>query len=114
MMAPTEILLDHAAHALMLRWPDGDIQRIGYARLRSDCPCAACRKIRLDGGRINAQADLTLDGVEAAGYGIRLLFGDGHARGIYPWPYLAGLGGNDSDAAGIGSRDPLTPVHSAS
>ncbi len=90
-MAPTEILLDQAAHALTLRWPDGDTQRIGYAQLRNDCPCAACRKIRFDGGNVGAQAGLTLDGVEAAGYGIRLLFGDGHARGIYPWPYLADL-----------------------
>ncbi|WP_175776955.1 gamma-butyrobetaine hydroxylase-like domain-containing protein [Burkholderia anthina] len=91
MMAPTEILLDHATHALTLRWPDGDMQRIGYAQLRNDCPCAACRKIRFDGGNVRAPADLTLDGIEAAGYGIRLLFGDGHARGIYPWPYLADL-----------------------
>lgn len=30
-----------------------------------------------------------LNDVEAAGYGIRAVFGDGHARGIYPWPYLA-------------------------
>ncbi len=91
MIAPTEILLDHAARTLTLRWPDGNTQRIGYAQLRNDCPCAACRKIRFDGGNVRAQADLTLDGIDAAGYGIRLLFGDGHARGIYPWPYLADL-----------------------
>ncbi|WP_157661952.1 gamma-butyrobetaine hydroxylase-like domain-containing protein, partial [Burkholderia ubonensis] len=52
-------------------------------------PCAECRKIRLDGGRIDARPGLTLDGVEPLGYGVRFLFGDGHARGIYPWPYLA-------------------------
>ncbi|KVN06372.1 hypothetical protein WL88_27105 [Burkholderia diffusa] len=98
MIAPTEILLDHAAQVLTLRWPDGDMQRIGYVRLRNDCPCAACRKIRIDGGRIAAQPGVKLDGVEAAGYGIRLLFGDGHARGIYPWPYLAELGRDDTDA----------------
>ncbi|MGC2944245.1 gamma-butyrobetaine hydroxylase-like domain-containing protein [Burkholderia ambifaria] len=97
MMMPTEIRVDHAARALVLHWPDGDMQRIGYARLRSDCPCAGCRKIRLGGGRVTAQPGLTLDGVEAAGYGIRLLFGDGHARGIYPWPYLAELGKDRAD-----------------
>ncbi|KAB0642560.1 gamma-butyrobetaine hydroxylase-like domain-containing protein [Burkholderia latens] len=113
MIAPTEILLDHAARALTLRWPDGGMQRIGYARLRSDCPCAACRKIRLDGGRVDAQADLMLDGVEAAGYGIRLLFGDGHARGIYPWAYLARLGERDTHA-GVSQRDPLASFHCAS
>ncbi|KVG59114.1 hypothetical protein WT21_20365 [Burkholderia territorii] len=97
MIAPTEILVDHAAQVLTLRWPDGDMQRIGYVRLRSACPCAACRKIRLDGGRVAAPPGVKLDGVEAAGYGIRLLFGDGHARGIYPWPYLAELGRDDTD-----------------
>ncbi|VWB39784.1 hypothetical protein BLA14095_01633 [Burkholderia lata] len=89
MISPTEIVLDHPAHTLTLRWPDGHTQRIGYAQLRGDCPCAECRKIRLGGGRVDARPDLTLDSVEAAGYGIRAVFGDGHARGIYPWPYLA-------------------------
>ncbi|WP_175977400.1 gamma-butyrobetaine hydroxylase-like domain-containing protein [Burkholderia sp. BCC1047] len=91
MIAPTDITLDHPARALTLHWPDGATQRIGYARLRSDCPCAECRRIRFDGGDIDARPGLTLDGVEALGYGVRFLFGDGHARGIYPWPYLADL-----------------------
>ena len=104
MTPPTEIRLDHATRALTLCWPDGSTQHIGYARLRGDCPCAACRKIRLDGKRIDAPLELTLDGVEPAGYGIRLLFGDGHARGIYPWSYLAELGRDETDV-GIASRD---------
>ncbi|VWD16976.1 hypothetical protein BLA17378_06314 [Burkholderia aenigmatica] len=91
MIVPTGIVLDHPARALTLRWPDGDTQRIGYAQLRSGCPCAECRRIRYDGGHVDVQPDLTLDDVEPAGYGIRLAFGDGHARGIYPWPYLAGM-----------------------
>ncbi|VWB57426.1 gamma-butyrobetaine hydroxylase-like domain-containing protein [Burkholderia lata] len=89
MISPTEIVLDHPARTLTLHWPDGHTQRIGYAQLRGDCPCAECRRIRLGGGRVDARPDLMLDGVEAAGYGIRAVFGDGHARGIYPWPYLA-------------------------
>jgi len=89
MISPIEIALDHPARTLTLRWPDGHTQRIGYAQLRADCPCAKCRRIRRDGGRVDARPDLMLDGVEAAGYGIRAVFGDGHARGIYPWPYLA-------------------------
>ncbi|MGS0892350.1 gamma-butyrobetaine hydroxylase-like domain-containing protein [Burkholderia stagnalis] len=91
MIAPTEIALDHPARVLTLCWPDGATQRIVYARLRGACPCAACRGIRLAGGQVDAWPDLTLDDVQAAGYGIRLVFGDGHARGIYPWPYLAAL-----------------------
>ncbi|VWB76405.1 gamma-butyrobetaine hydroxylase-like domain-containing protein [Burkholderia lata] len=91
MISPTEIVLDHSARMLTLRWPEGHTQRIGYAQLRVDCPCAECRKIRLDGGRVDTRPDLTLDRLEAAGYGIRAVFGDGHARGIYPWPYLADM-----------------------
>ncbi|MGU7814910.1 gamma-butyrobetaine hydroxylase-like domain-containing protein [Burkholderia sp. AW49-1] len=112
MTPPAEIRLDHATRALTLYWPDGTTQRIGFARLRGDCPCAACRKIRLDGRQVDAPLDLTLNGVEAAGYGIRLLFGDGHARGIYPWPYLAELGSGEPDA-GIASCDVLTTRRSA-
>ncbi|WP_423392566.1 gamma-butyrobetaine hydroxylase-like domain-containing protein [Burkholderia sp. LMG 21824] len=91
MIAPTEIVLDHPARTLTLRWPDGRTQRVSYARLRGDCPCAECRRIRLDGGRVDALPDLTLDSLETAGYGVRAVFGDGHARGIYPWPYLADM-----------------------
>jgi DUF971 family protein len=29
--------------------------------------------------------------VNAQGYGLQLIFSDGHDRGIYPWPYLAQL-----------------------
>lgn len=71
--------------------PVGRPARAVYARLRSDCPYAECRKIWLDGGHIDARPDLTLDGVEALGYGVRFLFGGGHARGIYPWPQLGDL-----------------------
>ena len=30
--------------------------------------------------------------LNAQGYGLQLIFNDGHERGIYPWPYLAELG----------------------
>jgi DUF971 family protein len=29
--------------------------------------------------------------VNAQGYGLQLVFSDGHERGIYPWAYLAQL-----------------------
>ncbi|AMW83652.1 hypothetical protein AK972_2852 [Pseudomonas yamanorum] len=30
--------------------------------------------------------------VHPQGYGVQLIFSDGHQRGIYPWAYLAGMG----------------------
>ncbi|MBR8301258.1 DUF971 domain-containing protein [Burkholderia dolosa] len=106
MTAPTELVLDHAARVLMLRWPDGQTQRLDYARLRSACPCAACRALRRRGEIVDAPADLTLAGVEPFGYGVRIAFGDGHARGIYPWSYLAELGGSSETNAGAATRCP--------
>ena len=29
--------------------------------------------------------------LHSQGYGLQLVFSDGHERGIYPWAYLAGL-----------------------
>jgi DUF971 family protein len=29
--------------------------------------------------------------VNSQGYGLQLVFSDGHERGIYPWAYLEGL-----------------------
>ena len=30
--------------------------------------------------------------VNSQGYGLQLVFSDGHGQGIYPWAFLAGLG----------------------
>jgi DUF971 family protein len=29
--------------------------------------------------------------VQPMGYGVQIVFSDGHAQGIYPWDYLAGI-----------------------
>ncbi|MEM5406298.1 MULTISPECIES: gamma-butyrobetaine hydroxylase-like domain-containing protein [Paraburkholderia] len=92
MNTPLEVRNDAAARALMLRWPAGETQRVDHARLRAACPCAACRRMRLGGAAPAAAAGVTLIGIEPMGYGVQLAFSDGHARGIYPWPYLEQLG----------------------
>ncbi|MFX7796821.1 gamma-butyrobetaine hydroxylase-like domain-containing protein [Acinetobacter baumannii] len=40
---------------------------------------------------MHAPADTRVMAIEPAGYGVQLIFNDGHARGIYPWAYLAEL-----------------------
>lgn len=94
MRAPDEIRLDAPARVLTLHWPDGETQRIAYAQLRAACPCAGCRRIRLAGSTAAAVVSphVTLSGIEPMGYGVQLLFSDGHARGIYPWSLLHALG----------------------
>jgi len=30
--------------------------------------------------------------IHSMAYGVQLIFSDGHAQGIYPWPFLEALG----------------------
>ncbi|RKP56062.1 gamma-butyrobetaine hydroxylase-like domain-containing protein [Pararobbsia silviterrae] len=91
MNTPTEIRLDTARRALALTWADGDTRTLTHVQLRAACPCADCRTLRLRGNDVEANPDVVLTGIEPAGYGVQLVFSDGHARGIYPWPYLEAL-----------------------
>ncbi|MNN61889.1 hypothetical protein D3C81_1771500 [compost metagenome] len=36
--------------------------------------------------------DVRLERIALQGYGVQLVFSDGHERGIYPWAYLRELG----------------------
>ncbi len=89
MNAPTLLRVDTAARALTVSWADGRTQRVAHAQLRAACPCAECTARRRAGGQVEVTPDVALLGIEPIGYGIRLVFSDGHARGIYPWTYLA-------------------------
>ncbi|MBG5706938.1 DUF971 domain-containing protein [Pseudomonas aeruginosa] len=59
---------------LMLEWADGAVSRIDHARLR--------------GRIVAAEQGVRLRDIRLQGYGVQLLFDDGHERGIYPWSYL--------------------------
>lgn len=98
MNVPTEIHSE--AGALTLVWPGGLRQRLPLASLRRACPCAGCRRARLarPAGQVNehlsdlprdtAHDDLTLTALVPMGYGVQLVFSDGHDRGIFPWAWL--------------------------
>ncbi|MGA3252116.1 MAG: DUF971 domain-containing protein [Paraburkholderia sp.] len=91
MSTPQQIASDAVARTLTLQWSDGRERQIAHAQLRQACACAECRRIRLDGGTVQAPPDVTLTDVQPMGYGVQLVFSDGHARGIYPWRYLEEL-----------------------
>ncbi|OLF53161.1 DUF971 domain-containing protein [Pseudomonas chlororaphis] len=74
---------------LQLTWGDGREQRLEHVELRRQCPCAQCRALRLQGLRPRVDARLRLLHIHPQGYGLQLVFSDGHDRGIYPWAYLA-------------------------
>jgi DUF971 family protein len=90
-MNPLAIGNFRSKQQLRLNWPDGREQWLDHAELRRQCPCSQCRAFRLRGMASMVDARVQLIELNAQGYGLQLVFSDGHDRGIYPWAYLAQL-----------------------
>ena len=90
-MNPVAIGNSQTAQTLRLSWPDGRESLLGHAELRRQCPCSQCRAFRLQGLAPMVDSRVQVIELNAQGYGLQLIFSDGHERGIYPWPYLAQL-----------------------
>ncbi|NWE67847.1 DUF971 domain-containing protein [Pseudomonas gingeri] len=91
MMQPLAVRHARSDGQLVLTWTDGE-QSLAYVRLRAACPCAQCRAARLRGRIELVTAEVRLVGINPQGYGVQLVFDDGHQQGIYPWAYLRELG----------------------
>jgi DUF971 family protein len=91
MSAPVAIRNQRGPGLLALQWNDAEAH-ISHARLRGACPCSQCRAARLQGRVSLVSEDVRIVQVVAQGYGVQLVFSDGHERGIYPWAYLRELG----------------------
>jgi len=87
MKSPRQI--EFNALELTLHWNDGPAQRIASRSLRMRCPCAECRRLRLDGTAPVVPSDIAILEIRPAGYGMQLVFSDKHERGIFPWAYVA-------------------------
>ncbi|MFG1351839.1 gamma-butyrobetaine hydroxylase-like domain-containing protein [Xanthobacter autotrophicus] len=71
---------------------------LSASALRAACRCAACVADRARGTFSADFAGVTLTHVAPFGaHGLNLSFSDGHARGVYPFAYLAALA---AEAAG--------------
>ena len=91
MQAPRALRNRREPGELVVQW--GEVEQvIGHARLRGACPCSQCRAARLQGAISLVREDVRVERIEAQGYGVQLVFSDGHGRGIYPWAYLRELG----------------------
>jgi DUF971 family protein len=90
-MKPVAVGNSRSKKQLRLNWPDGREQCLDHAELRRQCPCSQCRAFRLRGMTPLVDDRVRLIEVNAQGYGLQLVFSDGHERGIYPWAYLGGL-----------------------
>jgi prepilin-type processing-associated H-X9-DG protein len=90
--APETVVLVADRRSLRLTWPSGEDAEIAAERLRAACRCAWCTRARIDG---TFPADFDAVAVDRlaliGGYALNIAFSDGHARGIYPWPYLRAL-----------------------
>ncbi|GAC1344056.1 MAG: hypothetical protein NVSMB29_17350 [Candidatus Dormibacteria bacterium] len=97
-LQPARFDYDEAARALLVEWTDGVTQRIPFAVLRRNCPCAACagelnfsgrfaKNPRLRPGE-DELADISLVG----SYGLNAVWADGHNTGIYTFSRLRSLG----------------------
>lgn len=99
--APLAIGNSQSKQQLRLNWADDRVQLIGHAQLRRQCPCSQCRAFRLQGLNPVVSSAIRLLEVHPQGYGLQLVFSDGHERGIYPWDFLAGMAeGLAADIAG--------------
>jgi DUF971 family protein len=91
---PTEIVLHQASHALEVAFDDGSRFRLPCEYLRVESPSAEVQghgpgqKVLVPGKR-----DVNIAAIEPVGnYAVALHFDDGHASGIFTWPYLHELG----------------------
>ncbi|KFN49831.1 gamma-butyrobetaine hydroxylase-like domain-containing protein [Arenimonas composti] len=91
---PIDIVLHRASHVLEIAWEDGLRHRLPFEYLRVESPSAEVQghgpgqKVLVAGKR-----DVGIDAIEPVGhYAVLLRFDDGHASGLFSWPYLRQLG----------------------
>lgn len=86
--APLSLNNSQTNQRVTVKWAANEIQTLSHQRLRGACPCAKCRAARIQGRIALVEADVKLIAMNSMGYGIQMVFSDGHDRGIYPWSYL--------------------------
>lgn len=85
---PLELKINSPRSLLSVTWDDGAVSLIPASVLRARS--RAAQQVRADvEGKDRSFETVTVTNAEAIGsYAIRLVFSDGHDRGIYPWSYL--------------------------
>jgi DUF971 family protein len=91
--APEQIMTSDDRNYLRLILARGNDIELKADRLRAACKCAHCTRVRMDNAFPDRFDGITIEQFSLiGGYAINVTFSDGHARGIYPWAYLIGLG----------------------
>jgi DUF971 family protein len=92
--APTYIAISEDLSFLELTMAQYGEICLTAERLRAACKCAHCVRARIDGVFPEKFDGIAIVQVSPIGdYAVNLAFSDGHARGIYPWPFLLDLNG---------------------
>ncbi|MGB0680227.1 MAG: gamma-butyrobetaine hydroxylase-like domain-containing protein [Polyangiales bacterium] len=94
---PVTVRAPADARRLEMVWDDGCESAYRHLHLRAFCPCARCQGHQGPIGWQEAADALPVaalalrDIEEVGGYALRLVWGDGHATGIYTFAYLRAL-----------------------
>ena len=89
---PVELRNHRKARWLEIAWSDGVTAVVPHRILREACRCAHCLAATRDGQTVRAEPGICLDAVEPYGpNALRLVFDDGHGRGLYPFSYMREL-----------------------
>ncbi|MDX8498994.1 gamma-butyrobetaine hydroxylase-like domain-containing protein [Mesorhizobium sp. VK4C] len=87
-MKPLEVRIGADRRSLAITWDDGSLAGVQASRLRELSRAAHQVRSAID-GKEHSFHDITIVSAEPIGsYAMRLVFSDGHDRGIYPWRYL--------------------------
>ncbi len=89
---PTGVRAPRGARIFEISWADGRTSRLPHRILRGYCPCASCQGHSGGVAFIEAGEPELGDVAQVGNYALELGWGDGHATGIYPFPYLRRLG----------------------
>jgi len=101
-LKPAKISVSKSEAVLHITWENETESRLPLAGLRAACPCAECKGGHENMGQPGSPSlmkttlkpgqSASLERVELVGnYAIQMVWGDGHAYGIYSWAYLQDL-----------------------
>lgn len=88
---PVEIRAPHGAQLMEIDFADGHIGHYPHDLLRGYCPCAACQGHQGEIRFVEAENLDLVEVGEVGNYALKLVWGDGHASGIYSFRFLRTL-----------------------
>jgi prepilin-type processing-associated H-X9-DG protein len=95
---PDSTALSEDGRLLTIALASGQVVSLKAVRLRAACRCAHCRRAQYDDTFPASFEGVAIERCEPMGhYGVNIVFSDGHARGIFPWTYLAALSEDGGD-----------------